>query len=170
VSGILDHPSVLRVRAALSAGGVDSVVVVLDEQAHTAAAAASQLGVDVAQIANSLVFAAPRPGHHLGSRPGPEPILVLTSGAHRVDTSKVADLIGVERLDRADAGFVRTHTGFPIGGVAPVGHPVPLRTLVDVSLAPHDEVWAAAGHPRTIFRTRYDELLRLTGGIPVEVV
>lgn len=161
----LDHPSVLRVRAALAAGGVDSVVVILAEHARTAAAAAEQLGVGVAQIANSLVFAIPAEG---GAEP--EPLLVLTSGAHRVDTVKVADLIGVERLDRADPAFVRDRTGFAIGGVAPVGHPVQVRTLVDVSLAPHAEIWAAAGHPRAVFRTSYDQLLRLTGGTPVEVV
>jgi prolyl-tRNA editing enzyme YbaK/EbsC (Cys-tRNA(Pro) deacylase) len=162
---ILDHPSVLRVRDALSAGGVDSVVVILDEHARTAAAAAAQLGVTVAQIANSLIFALPAVA---GAEP--EPLLVLTSGAHRVDTAKVADLIGVERLDRADAAFVRERTGFAIGGVAPVGHPRPVRTLVDISLAQHAQVWAAAGHPRSVFRTSYDQLLRLTGGTAVEVV
>jgi prolyl-tRNA editing enzyme YbaK/EbsC (Cys-tRNA(Pro) deacylase) len=82
----------------------------------------------------------------------------------------VADLIGVERLDRADAAFVRDRTGFAIGGVAPVGHPQLVRTLVDVSLSQHAEIWAAAGHPRSVFRTSYDQLLRLTGGTPVEVV
>jgi prolyl-tRNA editing enzyme YbaK/EbsC (Cys-tRNA(Pro) deacylase) len=164
-SATLDHPSVLRVRAALEAGGVDSVVVVLDEHARTAVAAADQLGVSVGQIANSLIFALPGV-----DGADPEALLVLTSGAHRVDTVKVADLIGVERLDRADAGFVRDRTGFAIGGVAPVGHPLPVRTLVDVSLSQHAQIWAAAGHPRSVFRTSYDQLLRLTGGTPVEVV
>ena len=164
-TSLLDHPSIVRVRTALEAGGVDSVVVVLDEHARTAAAAADQIGVTVAQIANSLIFALPAVDHA-----APEPLLVLTSGAHRVDTRKVADLIGVERLDRADATFVRDRTGFAIGGVAPVGHSTPVRTLIDVSLAQHAEIWAAAGHPRSIFRTSYAELLRLTGGSPVEVV
>jgi prolyl-tRNA editing enzyme YbaK/EbsC (Cys-tRNA(Pro) deacylase) len=161
----LEHPSVLRVRAALEAGGVDSVVVILEEHARTAVAAADQLGVSVGQIANSLIFALPAVD---GAEP--EALLVLTSGAHRVDTVKVAELIGVERLDRADAGFVRDRTGFAIGGVAPVGHPLPVRTVVDVSLSQHAEIWAAAGHPRSVFRTSYDQLLRLTGGTPVEVV
>ena len=161
---ILDHPSVLRVRSALRSGGVVSDIVILDEHARTAESAAAQLDVTVGQIANSLVFALDEPG---GAEPSA--LLVMTSGAHRVDTAKVAGVIGVARLDRADATFVRDHTGFAIGGVAPVGHPLPLRTLVDVSLAEHAEVWAAAGHPRSVFRTSYQELLHLTGGIPVEV-
>jgi prolyl-tRNA editing enzyme YbaK/EbsC (Cys-tRNA(Pro) deacylase) len=164
-SAILNHPSVVRVRAALEAGGAEPVVVILQEHARTAIAAADQLGVTVGQIANSLIFALPPVGHA-----APEPLLVLTSGAHRVDTVKVADLLGVDRLDRADATFVRDRTGFAIGGVAPVGHPVPVRTLVDVSLAQYEQVWAAAGHPRSVFRTSYDQLLRLTGGLPAEVV
>jgi prolyl-tRNA editing enzyme YbaK/EbsC (Cys-tRNA(Pro) deacylase) len=161
----LDHPSVLRVRAALEANGVDSIVVILEEHARTAAAAAAQLDVTVAQIANSLIFALPA-----ADGAEPEALLVLTSGAHRVDTVKVADLIGVDRLDRADAAFVRDRTGFAIGGVAPIGHATPIRTLVDVSLSQHAQIWAAAGHPRSVFRTSYDQLLRLTGGTPVEVV
>jgi prolyl-tRNA editing enzyme YbaK/EbsC (Cys-tRNA(Pro) deacylase) len=159
---MLEHPSVQRVRAALAAGGVETAPVILDEHARTAVAAAEQLGVTVAQIANSLIFAVPGPD-------GPQALLVLTSGAHRVDTAFVAEQLGVPRLDRADAAFVRSRTGFAIGGVAPVGHPGPVRTLVDVSLAEHDEVWAAAGHPRSVFRTSYPELLRLTGGTPVKV-
>ena len=163
--GVLDHPSVARVRSALAAGGADVVVIVLEEHARTAVAAAEQLGVTVGQIANSLIFALPAVGDA-----EPEPLLVLTSGAHRVDTVKVADLLGVERLDRAGADFVRSRTGFAIGGVAPVGHPTPVRTLVDVSLAQYAQIWAAAGHPRSVFRTSYDQLLRLTGGTPAEVV
>jgi prolyl-tRNA editing enzyme YbaK/EbsC (Cys-tRNA(Pro) deacylase) len=175
VAEILDHPSVSRVRSALELGGVNSEVVILDDHARTAAAAAEQLGVTVAQIANSLVFALPVEGSagtdsEGGTDSEAEALLVLTSGAHRVDTVKVADLLGVPRLDRADAAFVRDRTGFAIGGVAPVGHSKPLRTLVDVSLAQYDEIWAAAGHPRSVFRTNYDQLLRLTGGLPVEVV
>jgi prolyl-tRNA editing enzyme YbaK/EbsC (Cys-tRNA(Pro) deacylase) len=167
MSEVLDHPSVLRVRSALAEGGVTSEVVVLDDHARTAVAAAEQLGIGVGQIANSLIFALPKSAD---SSNEPEALLVLTSGAHRVDTAKVANLIGVERLDRADAAFVRTHTGFAIGGVAPVGHPAPLRTLVDVSLAQYPQIWAAAGHPRSVFRTSYDELLRLTGATAIEVV
>jgi prolyl-tRNA editing enzyme YbaK/EbsC (Cys-tRNA(Pro) deacylase) len=94
---------------------------------------------------------------------------VLTSGAHRVDTARVAALVGAPRLDRADAAFVRERTGFAIGGVAPVGHLHPVQTLVDDALAAHAEVWAAAGHPRTVFPTTFDELVRITGGTPATV-
>ena len=165
-SGAAEHPSVVRVRAALAAAGVDAdAVVVLDDHARTATAAAEQLGVTVAQIANSLVFAVPDEAAPEGRRP----LLVLTSGAHRVDTAKVAALLGVERLDRADPDFVRGTTGFAIGGVAPVGHAGPIETLVDVDLARHEQVWAAAGHARTVFPTTFDELLRITGGRAAEV-
>jgi prolyl-tRNA editing enzyme YbaK/EbsC (Cys-tRNA(Pro) deacylase) len=165
-AGVSDHPSVARVRAALAAAGADADgVVVLDDHARTAAAAAEQLGVTVAQIANSLVFAVPDDAAAGGRRP----LLVLTSGAHRVDTAKVAALLGVARLDRADPDFVREATGFAIGGVAPVGHLTPIETLVDVDLGRHDQVWAAAGHARTVFPTTFDELLRITGGRSAEV-
>src|SRR4051794_31295495 len=162
---VADHPSVTRVRQALEELGAAGDVVVLDDHAGTAAAAAEQLGVTVAQIANSLVFAVPDESADGGRRP----LLVLTSGAHRVDTAKVAALVGAPRLDRADADFVRERTGFAIGGVAPVGHTTPLQTLVDDALAEHDEVWAAAGHPRTVFATSFEELVRITGGRPATV-
>jgi prolyl-tRNA editing enzyme YbaK/EbsC (Cys-tRNA(Pro) deacylase) len=157
---VREHPAVVRVKQALDVAGAEALVVVLADHARTAVAAAEQLGVIVAQIANSLVFSVPddaAPGNRRA-------LLVLTSGAHRVDTAKVAALIGVPRLDRADADFVREQTGFAIGGVAPVGHTVPLQTLVDEALAEHEEVWAAAGHPRTVFRTSFAELVRITGG------
>jgi prolyl-tRNA editing enzyme YbaK/EbsC (Cys-tRNA(Pro) deacylase) len=160
---LADHPAVNRVRVALSDGGVRGAVVVLDEHARTAVAAAEQLGVEVGQIANSLVFAVP------DDEGGRRALLVLTSGAHRVDTAKVAALIGAPRLDRADADFVREQTGFVIGGVAPVGHVRALQTLVDVALDGYDQVWAAAGHPRTVFPTSFAELIRVTGGRPAEV-
>ena len=164
-AAVTAHPAVVRVRAALDAAGAAGQVVVLGEHARTAAAAAEQLGVTVAQIANSLVFAVPDDAAPGGRRP----LLVLTSGAHRVDTAKVAALVGAPRLDRADADFVREHTGFVIGGVAPVGHLTALQTLVDVALADHAQVWAAAGHARTVFPTTFDELVRITDGRPAEV-
>jgi prolyl-tRNA editing enzyme YbaK/EbsC (Cys-tRNA(Pro) deacylase) len=165
-AGLADHPSVARVRAALDAAGASSdAVVVLDEHARTAAAAAEQLGVTVAQIANSLVFAIPDEAAPDGRRP----LLVLTSGAHRVDTGKVAALVGAPRLDRADPDFVRTTTGFAIGGVAPIGHLTPIETLVDVALSEHKQVWAAAGHARTVFPTTFAELVRITGGRAADV-
>ena len=152
------HPSVVRVTDRLAELGATGSVKVLDGSARTAAQAAEQLGIEVAQIANSLVFSADG-----------APLLVLASGGHRVDTAKVAALVGAASVDRADADFVRSHTGFAIGGVAPVGHAEPLRTLVDTALGQYDEVWAAAGHPHAVFPTTYDELLRLTGGTAADV-
>jgi prolyl-tRNA editing enzyme YbaK/EbsC (Cys-tRNA(Pro) deacylase) len=159
------HPAVARVREVLALRGARGEVVVLDEHARTAREAARQLGVDVAQIANSLVFAVPDAQDPDGRRP----LLVLTSGAHRVEVGKVAALIGAPSLERADPDFVRERTGFVIGGVAPVGHAEPLQTLIDQALAAHDRIWAAAGHPRTVFPTTFDELVRITGGEPAEV-
>ena len=138
--------------------GVAGAVRVLPESARTAAAAAEQLGCDVGAIANSLVFAADG-----------APLLVLTSGAHRVDTALVAGLVGASSVSRAEARSVREWTGQVIGGVGPVGHPAPIRTLVDAWLAKYDVVWAAAGHPHAVFPTSFEELVRITGGTPAEV-
>ncbi|WP_104524191.1 YbaK/EbsC family protein [Blastococcus atacamensis] len=152
------HPRVAAVAQLLAEAGATGQVRVLPTEVRTAAAAAAELGVPVGAIVNSLVFLAD------GS-----PLLVLTSGAHRVDVDQVAALLGVSSLIPAPAEEVRRHTGQPVGGVAPLGHPAPLGTLVDVELARHDRVWAAAGHPAAVFPTSYDELLRLTDGTPVEV-
>jgi prolyl-tRNA editing enzyme YbaK/EbsC (Cys-tRNA(Pro) deacylase) len=130
----------------------------LAEPAPTAATAAAQLGCAVGAIANSLVFDADG-----------EPLLVLTSGAHRVDTAKVAAELGVGKLRRADPEFVYASTGQRIGGVAPVGHPKPMRTLVDIALEPYDVVWAAAGHAHTVFPTSFEELVRITSGTAADV-
>lgn len=152
------HPNVERVAAALRGHGAAGEIVELPDSARTAQAAADQLGCEVGAIANSLVFDADG-----------APLLVMTSGAHRVDTGKVALLVGADKVRRATPEFVREATGQPIGGVAPVGHPAPIRTLVDVWLDKYDEVWAAGGHPHTVFPTTYEELLRITGGDPAEV-
>ncbi len=138
--------------------GVPGEVRELPESAPTAAAAAAQLGCEVGAIANSLVFSADG-----------TPLLVMTSGAHRVDTGRVAQLIGASAVRRADAGSVRTWTGQAIGGVGPVGHPAPIRTLVDTWLEKYDVIWAAAGHPHTVFPTSFAELARITEGTPAEV-
>ena len=153
------HPNCVAVDAILADAGLSGRVRILDEAAPTAAAAAALLGVDVGAIANSLVFATAED----------EPVLVMTSGAHRVDTAKVAALFGTTKLKRADAELVYAATGQRIGGVAPVGHPRPLRTIVDTALADFDQVWAAGGIPHAIFPTTFDELLRLTGGVPADV-
>jgi prolyl-tRNA editing enzyme YbaK/EbsC (Cys-tRNA(Pro) deacylase) len=167
---VLSHPAVARVVETLTrldASDAALRIVVLDDQARTAAAAAGQLGVAIGQIANSLIFAVPEPAPD--GPAGHRPLLVLTSGAHRVDTTRVAAGLGVDRLDRAQADFVRSRTGFAIGGVAPVGHLEPVQTLVDVALADYPEIWAAAGHARTVFPTTFTELVRITGGTPAEV-
>jgi prolyl-tRNA editing enzyme YbaK/EbsC (Cys-tRNA(Pro) deacylase) len=153
------HPNVVAVRAALeNAGAHASEVVILDSGVHTAPAAAQALGVEVGQIANSLIFDADG-----------EPLLVLTSGAHRVDTAKVAAALGIAKLRRAAPEFVREHTGQPIGGVAPVGHPKPVRTLVDVDLEQYDVTWVGGGVPQAVFPITYDELVRVTAGTPAAV-
>jgi prolyl-tRNA editing enzyme YbaK/EbsC (Cys-tRNA(Pro) deacylase) len=152
------HPSACHVASVLRELGAAGEVRELPEPAPTAAAAAAQLGCEVGAIANSLIFNADS-----------EPLLILTSGAHRVDTGKVAALLAVTSLRRADPEFVRASTGQAIGGVAPVGHPRPVRTVVDTWLEKYDVVWAAGGHSRTVFPTTFAELVRLTGGTPAEV-
>ena len=152
------HPSAIHVASVLRELGVAGGVRELPEPAPTAAAAAAQLGCEVGAIANSLIFSADS-----------EPLLILTSGAHRVDTGKVAALLGITSLRRADPEFVRASTGQAIGGVAPVGHPRPVRTVVDTWLEKYDVVWAAGGHSRTVFPTTFAELVRVTGGTPAEV-
>jgi prolyl-tRNA editing enzyme YbaK/EbsC (Cys-tRNA(Pro) deacylase) len=152
------HPNVQRVADDLAAAGATGEIRILDEATPTAAAAAEYLGCEVGAIANSLIFDGD------GS-----PVLILTSGAHRVDTAKVAAELGISKLRRATPEFVRTHTGQVIGGVAPVGHPKPVRTLVDTTLDQYDEVWAAGGVPHSVFPTTYAELLRITQGTPVTV-
>jgi prolyl-tRNA editing enzyme YbaK/EbsC (Cys-tRNA(Pro) deacylase) len=134
-----DHPSVRTFRAAWEAAGGTGRVVVLPDSVHTAALAAEALGCEV------------------------------TSGAHRVDTAKVAADQGLGPLRRAKPEFVRQHTGQVIGGVSPLGHPAPVPTYLDVALRQYDEIWAAAGHPATVFSTTYDELRSMTGATEVEV-
>jgi len=158
------HPNVQAVQDALAAAGaVDASgqtcqVRLLPEAVHTAPAAAAVLGVEVGQIANTLIFDADG-----------EPLLVLTSGAHRVDTAKVARLLGVGAVRRAKPEFVREHTSQPIGGVAPLGHPAQVRTLIDTALFEFDEVWAAGGVPQAIFPITPDELARITSAKVTEV-
>ncbi|MDT4944708.1 MAG: hypothetical protein QOH14_1441 [Pseudonocardiales bacterium] len=153
------HPNCLTVEAVLVAAGLPGRVQILPDAAPTAAAAAALVGAEVGAIANSLVFATAEG----------EPLLVLTSGAHRVDTAKVAALVGTATLSRATPEFVYATTGQRIGGVAPVGHPKPLRTLVDLALAAYPQVWAAGGIPHAVFPTTFDELVRLTRGTPADL-
>jgi prolyl-tRNA editing enzyme YbaK/EbsC (Cys-tRNA(Pro) deacylase) len=152
------HSSARHVSEVLRSLDAAGQVRELPEPAPTAAAAAAQLGCEVGAIANSLIFNADG-----------DPLLILTSGAHRVDTARIAEQHKFASVRRADPDFVRAATGQVIGGVAPVGHPAPIRTLVDVWLDKYEEVWAAGGHQHTVFPTSYAELLRLTSGEPAEV-
>jgi len=156
----LDHPGVRRVAEALAAAGLPGAhkIRILDADVRTAAQAAEALGIAVGAIVNSLVFDAEG-----------EPLLALTSGAHRADMSRLAALAGVHGVRKANPEFVRAHTGQPIGGVAPTGHPGPIRTVVDTALRAHTVVWASAGHPKALFPTTFDELLALTGGQAAEL-
>jgi prolyl-tRNA editing enzyme YbaK/EbsC (Cys-tRNA(Pro) deacylase) len=153
-----EHPSITRFRDDLRRRGGTGEVVVLPDSVHTAALAAEALGCEVGAIANSLLFDAD------GS-----PLLILTSGAHRVATAGVAARLGVGALDRATPDFVRRHTGQVIGGVSPIGHPAPVPTYLDSWLRRHDVVWAAAGHPAAVFSTTYDELAAMTGAAELDV-
>ena len=141
------------VHDALRAAGIAGEIVVLPDAASTAPLAAAALGVEVGAIANSLVFWS-----------DDEPLLVMTSGAHRVDTAALAARLGRTSIRRATPEQVRDATGQAIGGVAPTGHPAPLTTIVDEALATYPELWAAGGTPHTVFPLTFDELVRLTGG------
>ncbi len=153
-----EQQSVIRVREALASLGAQGEVRALDDSARTAAEAAAALGIEVGQIANSLIFMADG-----------EPVLVMASGGRRVDTMQLAAILEVNEIQKATADQVRAATGFAIGGVAPVGFPEPLRTIVDIALSRFDVVWAAGGHPHYVFPTTYDELLRITAGEAAEV-
>jgi orotate phosphoribosyltransferase len=147
------HRNARRVQEALAGAGSTARVIELDSSARTAAEAAESLGVEVGQIVKSLVFVADG-----------APVLLLVAGDHRVDPIKAAAALGAAALVRADADVVREASGFPIGGVAPVGHRRPMRALIDASLARFDEIWAAAGTPHAVFPTSLPELTVLTGG------
>jgi prolyl-tRNA editing enzyme YbaK/EbsC (Cys-tRNA(Pro) deacylase) len=152
------HRNAARVQAALEAAGSAASVLELPDSAHTSAEAAAALGVDIGQIAKSLVFLADG-----------KPVLVVLRGADRLDPDRLAEQLGATTVGRADAATVREATGFPIGGVSPVGHTAGLPVLVDRALADYSVVWAAAGTPNAVFPTSYEELLTLSGGQAAEV-
>jgi prolyl-tRNA editing enzyme YbaK/EbsC (Cys-tRNA(Pro) deacylase) len=156
------HPNCAAVNEILQAAGVAGRVRLLDEAVTTARAAAEQLGCPVGAIANSLIF------ETFSKATAGAPLLIMTSGAHQVDMRKVGEQLG-SQLRRASPAFVREHTHQPIGGVAPVGHPKPIRTVVDRALAEFDELWAAGGIPHAVFPLTYHELLLLTGGVEADV-
>lgn len=153
-----EHPTITKFREHLRARGGTGQVVILPDTVHTAALAARALDCDVGAIANSLLFDADG-----------QPVLILTSGAHRVDAALAAQRIGVGALRRASAEFVRQHTGQVIGGVSPIGHLAPIPTYVDPWLRRHETLWAAAGHPAAVFSTTYAELQEMTDATEIEV-
>jgi prolyl-tRNA editing enzyme YbaK/EbsC (Cys-tRNA(Pro) deacylase) len=146
------HPAAVSVQEVLNRLGLESQVVEFPSSTRTAREAADTIGTTVAQIAKSLVFVA-----------GDEFILVVASGKNRVNEKKLKELFGV-KVKRADAEQVRQATGYAIGGVPPVGHPRPLRTLIDEDLMIYPEIFAAAGTPRAVFRLTPDDLFRITQG------
>ncbi|MBP2265767.1 prolyl-tRNA editing enzyme YbaK/EbsC (Cys-tRNA(Pro) deacylase) [Pseudarthrobacter sp. PvP004] len=154
----LFHDPVLNVRSALIAAGAEDTVRIFKDKVPTAAAAASALGCDVAAITNSLIF----------DFDG-EPLLILASGAAKVDTTMVADQLGIGKIRRARPEFVLQHTGQEVGGVAPVGHPRKIRTLLDISLQAHPVLWAGAGDHNSMFSISYEELARITAAEPLQV-
>lgn len=143
----------------LADAAVDTTIRVLPDSARTAAEAAAAIGCDVAAIANSLVFLADG-----------EPVLVMTSGGHRADLTVLTASIGAAEISMAPASTVRSATGQAIGGVAPVGHPVPLRTFLDEALQEHSVLWAAAGHPHTVMPLTFEQLRTITKGQVIAVV
>jgi prolyl-tRNA editing enzyme YbaK/EbsC (Cys-tRNA(Pro) deacylase) len=151
------HPNASHVADTLIARGHHGVIITQPTPTHTAADAAAALGVDVGAIVKSLVFLL-----------DDDPVLLLVSGSHEVNLDKTGTrLEGV--LTRAPAETVRHATGQPIGGVAPIGHPTNLPTYIDNALAEFPELWAAAGHPNTVFRTTFSELLRITAGLAIDM-
>ena len=168
--------AVVAVEAALRAAGVEPELRTFSESVPTAAAAAAVLGCEVGAIANSLVFAqspAQAPGQGSAGQAGPGeppvPLLVLASGAHRVDTAGLAERLGTGKIRRASPEFVFEHTGQQVGGVAPVGHPRPVRTVVDPDLAQFGVLWAGGGDKYTMFATNFEELVAMTAGTVIPV-
>ena len=160
MEGVLEKTAVKRVSDALKSNQISGQIKVLTQSARSAAEAADALGIEVGQIASSIIF----------KLPNETPLLVITSGRHRVDTELVAKELSVENLARVDADYVKELSGFSIGGVAPLGwvNP-PAIILIDLALNDYDVVWAAAGHPHAVFPTTYAELLACTGAKPMVV-
>ena len=160
MDGVLEKSAVKRVVAAKGKFGITGEIKVLTETAKSAAEAAAGLGIEVGQIASSIIF----------KLPDNSPLLVITSGRHRVDTELVAGKLGIEKLERVDADYVKENSGFSIGGVSPLGWiSKPEIILIDEALSDYDVVWAAAGHPHAVYPTTYDELIQCTGAQPMIV-
>ena len=160
MEGVLEKAAVRRVLDALASYGASGEVRVLSDTARSAADAASSLGIEVGQIASSIIF----------TLPDESPLLVVTSGRHRVDTDRICAALGIQSLGRADANYIKERTGFSIGGVSPVGWIAPAgKIIVDLALNDYEVVWAAAGHPHAVFPTTFDEIVRMSGGTPMVV-
>jgi len=159
MENVLQNPSVQRVSAKLKELGVKGEVHVLSDSARTAQEAADALGILVGQVASSIVF----------KLDDESPLLVITSGRHRVDTKLVAEKLGIAKLHRVDADYVKEKSGFSIGGVSPVGWTSAATILIDEALNDYEVVWAAAGHPHSVYPTTFAELLECTGATPMVV-
>jgi hypothetical protein len=159
IDPILLRPAVERVRSALSSGASPGEIKLLESTARSSKEAADSLGIEVGQIAASIIF----------RLPNDSPVLVITSGRHRVDTDLITKHLGVAELLRADADYIKNISGFTIGGVSPVGWITSPLSIIDVALNDYDVVWAAAGHPHAVYPTTFEELQRMTGSTPLVV-
>ena len=158
MDGILEKAAVKRFQEAATKLGVKGEVNILAETARTAIDAANGLGIEVGQIASSLIF----------KLPSGNPLLIITSGRHRVDTDLVAKNLGIAELGRADANYVKEVSGYSVGGVSPIGWTSqPEVTLIDQALNDYPVVWAASGHPHAVYPTSFDELIACTGASPM---
>ncbi|CAM8629401.1 YbaK/EbsC family protein [Candidatus Planktophila dulcis] len=160
MDGILEKAAVKRFKEAADSLGVKGEINILAETARTAIDAANGLGIEVGQIASSLIF----------KLPSGNPLLIITSGRHRVDTELVAKNLNIAELGRADANYVKEVSGYSVGGVSPLGWiSKPEIILIDEALNDYDIVWAASGHPHAVYPTTYDELIQCTGAQPMVV-
>jgi len=160
MDGILEKAAVRRFKEAADSLGVKGEINILAETARTAIDAANGLGIEVGQIASSLIF----------KLPSGNPLLIITSGRHRVDTDLVAKNLGLPELGRADANYVKEISGYSVGGVSPIGWiTTPEITLIDQALNDYEIVWAASGHPHAVYPTSYAELITCTGATPMVV-
>jgi prolyl-tRNA editing enzyme YbaK/EbsC (Cys-tRNA(Pro) deacylase) len=160
MDGILEKAAVKRFKEAADSLGVKGEINILAETARTAIDAANGLGIEVGQIASSLIF----------KLPSGNPLLIITSGRHRVDTDLVAKNLNIPELGRADANYVKEVSGYSVGGVSPIGWiSTPEITLIDEALNDYEVVWAASGHPHAVYPTSYTELIACTGATPMVV-
>ena len=160
MDGILEKAAVKRFKEAADSLGVKGEINILAETARTAIDAANGLGIEVGQIASSLIF----------KLPSGNPLLIITSGRHRVDTELVAKNLNIAELGRADANYVKEVSGYSVGGVSPIGWiSTPEITLIDEALNDYEIVWAASGHPHAVYPTSYAELIACTGATPMVV-